>query len=331
MNTLQNINLKNAKAQTSYKLISLTGTTEPITVTADQPTHFAQGLTLHLDVTNGEALIEVLGLSSVFIDGRQIIDVGQVKSGGVIQVGSERYLFLAPLQVFIDTSRATLNRTGLGLGLRSAPGLMEVSHGTMSLTESIIESGLGDDKEWQSSVAMSLIKKQANRRHIRISLLVGVCAALAGFLLMPAVKSRPKASLKPAAVVAKKHPTHAPVPAPVLVQQPTAAPKPAVTTPVPAPAVGSQVNPQTMKTEADATVTAPKKAKIKIQGEGKKAKPDTLISEAALAAEREKYREYVLEAKFDPEGVRSKIDVLLKRVPANTILAKDLRKLRAAL
>jgi hypothetical protein len=350
---------------TAWRLVGIGATPDvslsPSTATEFAPRYPADGVgspdfsaTVTVDANSGDALLERRGgfASTLVTAGGEIVtDVAHLSPGEEVAIDDQTWVYLKPMQIFFRTGSSREERRAALLKafeqLPTSSALLRSAHLADSAAEASRERPLGAGR---SSSTLASPAKRASETMDRLTRArvmktaawggAGVVAALmvAGMLrqngdaVVPAESVRvvtpSSAGVAPVASKAAEPQGNASNP-----ELPPAtrsvAQNDGVTSPT-TPAAASNTPPAAaVVTTAPAAVpvSAPAASETKRQGAAAASKAPSRNMDPKLATQvRQKMAEYVLEARFDPEGARRKLEALLTEAPAGSGVATEIKR-----
>jgi len=335
----------------SFKLLSFAAGEKPLA--PGEPVNIAPGARITVDPQSGDALLEVgnAGLhgstsgataAAITVGGEKILDVSHVTPGQEITINGVTWVYLRPMQVLFHTGRSRRDRIAAlreGLALAGRADLADAmtidpsSGGPLAkgeaLSRRVAEAGAG------------YVPPSVRRRAVRTATYAsaGIVAALivAGMLDRPdgaSAQKNPRVSQRESATPVKTAASPATKVAPVAPAVPAQAAsvvspntESSREVPVPASASGPASGPIAAAAAAPVAQTAkaavaPRPSSAPGATAGKPSKAD----ESKLRASRQRFAEYNLEARFDPDGAARKMEALARELPAGSPLAVEIRK-----
>lgn len=347
---------------TAWRLVGL-GPTPDVALSPNMATEFAPrypaagspspdfAATVTVDGASGDALLERRGgfdAATMTAGGEVVTDVAHLSPGEEVCIDGQTWVYLKPMQIFFRTgSSREGRRAALAEAMRQLPSespLLRCAE-MPSMSPQVAEASLTGERPSlaASKTAIKSAPNFAPKAALKAATWggAGLVAALvvAGMLrqkgdaVVPAEAVRVVSSAAP--VTAPANVTPAPAAAAPVAPSPAAGPETLAAAQQTGsggqqqPASVAEHQPVTAKDAAPvaARQVVPGTAQPGRQGAAAAPKAPSRGVDPQLAAQlRQKVAEYVLEARFDPEGARLKLEGLLAEIPAGSGMATEVKR-----
>ena len=335
--------LKIIKSRTSrpstYVLLSHASDSKTLPLSATEPTHCFDAFSIVIDPETGDALVErnkgtnARSDSEIKLNGHLLLDVTHIKPSAEFVIGSERYTYLKPLDVLLtEPKNDQLGRIeALAKTLDSYVCLNELLSHENNNSPKIVKLS-------RTSETSELHEAQLSKRGLqRFGLARPKIYAIAGLVVVLAgVGIGLKLSTKPSADSASTASKIMDVVKPKVVtsmdtKQSKESSIAGKTTTPSAVEEGKAIPLPTAHTPSTSTASSPELPSTKTLTKKPEAKPTLSQPKTATAIElnsamRTKISEYILEARFDPNGATRKLEELKSKFPASSSAANEIQK-----